>query len=218
MYAAEAATAAEAHELPTLMAWAADNDLDLFAAMIGAATWKLAEHGELQAWQPTVRSALDSGIDDPLARAILLMVGARERRVPDFSPAVEAAHEGGDRLLAAGLTVMQLFYESQFFVDFEPEWFERARATLDEFATDPDPPRSKRSLGTPRGTCTLRQGASRRRPPRSKHPRNVRRRGSGSRTSMWSATAGWRPVASRMPWQATSAQLDKPTCAGTRQR
>ena len=34
---------------------------------------------------------------------------------------------------------MQLFYESQFFVDFEPEWFERARATLEEFATDPDP-------------------------------------------------------------------------------
>ena len=60
------------------MAWAADNDLELFAAMIGAAAWKLAESGELQAWQPTVRSALDSGIDDPLARAILLMVGARE--------------------------------------------------------------------------------------------------------------------------------------------
>jgi tetratricopeptide (TPR) repeat protein len=34
---------------------------------------------------------------------------------------------------------MQLFYESQFFVDFEPEWFERARATREEFATDPDP-------------------------------------------------------------------------------
>ena len=139
MHAAEAATAAEAHELPTVMAWAADNDLELFAAMIGAATWKLAEHGELQAWQPTVRSALDSGIDDPLARALLLMVAARERRVPDFSPAAEAAREGGDRILAAGLTAMQLFYESQFFVDFEPEWFERARATLEEFATDPDP-------------------------------------------------------------------------------
>jgi tetratricopeptide (TPR) repeat protein len=85
-----------------------------------------------------VRSALDSGIDDPLARAILLMVGAREARVPDFSLAVEAAREGDDRVLAAGLTAMQLFYESQFFVDFEPEWFDRARATLEEFATDPD--------------------------------------------------------------------------------
>jgi tetratricopeptide (TPR) repeat protein len=34
---------------------------------------------------------------------------------------------------------MQLIYESQFFVDFEPEWFERARVTLQELATDPDP-------------------------------------------------------------------------------
>ena len=34
---------------------------------------------------------------------------------------------------------MQLFYESQFLVDFEPEWFDGARATLEEFATDPDP-------------------------------------------------------------------------------
>ena len=67
------------------------------------------------------------------------MVGAREERVPDFSLAVAAARAGGDRVLAAGLTAMQLFYESQFFVDFEPEWFERARATLEEFATDPDP-------------------------------------------------------------------------------
>src|SRR5206468_1658053 len=28
---------------------------------------------------------------------------------------------------------------SQFFVDLEPEWLEQARATLEEFATDPDP-------------------------------------------------------------------------------
>ena len=139
MDAAHAATAAEAHELPTLIAWAADNDLEMFAAMIGAAGWKLAESGELQAWQPTVRSALDSGIDDPLARAILLMVRAREARVPDFSLAVEASREAGDRILAAGLAAMQLFYESEFFVDFEPEWFERGRATLEELATDPDP-------------------------------------------------------------------------------
>ena len=139
-YAAEAATAAEAHELPTLMAWAADNDLEMFAAMIGAVAWKLHESGELRAWKPTVRRALDSGIGDPLARAILLMVDARDvGGVPDFSLAVEAAREGDDQLLAAGLTAMQLFYESQFLDDLEPEWFERAHLTLEEFATDPDP-------------------------------------------------------------------------------
>ena len=139
-YAAEAATAAEAHELPTLMAWAADNDLEMFAAMIGAVTWKLHESGELRAWKPTVRRALDSGIGDPLVRAILLMVDARDvGGVPDFSLAVEAAREGDDQLLAAGLTAMQLFYESQFLDDLEPEWFERAHLTLEEFATDPDP-------------------------------------------------------------------------------
>jgi tetratricopeptide (TPR) repeat protein len=140
-YAADAATAAEAHELPTLLAWAAENDLKAFAAMIGAAIWKLAESGELKAWEPALQRALEPGIDDPLVRAILLTAVARPdaTSVPDFSPATEAAREGGDRVLAAGLTAMQLFYEAQFLDPVEPEWLERARVTIDEFVADPDP-------------------------------------------------------------------------------
>jgi predicted ATPase/class 3 adenylate cyclase len=140
-YAAEAATAAEAHELPTLLAWAAENDLKSFAAMIGAATWKLAESGELKAWEPALRRAVEPGVDDPLVRAVLLTALARPdaTEVPDFSPAAEAAREGGDRVLAAGLTAIQLFYEAQFLDPIEPEWLERARVTIDEFVADPDP-------------------------------------------------------------------------------
>jgi predicted ATPase len=140
-YAAEAATAAEAHELPTLLSWAAEHDLKAFAAMIGATTWKLGESGELKAWEPALRRAIDSGVDDPLVRALLLTALARPdaNSLPDFSPAAEAARAGGDRLLAAGLIALQLFYEAQFSVPIGPEWLDRARVTIEELSADPDP-------------------------------------------------------------------------------
>jgi predicted ATPase/class 3 adenylate cyclase len=141
-YGAEAAAGAEAHELPTLLAWAADHDVEVFASLIGAAVSRLAESSELPGLRPTLERALDSGIEDPLVRAVLLFALASADdpgAQPDFSQAIKAAHEGGDRVLAAGLTSVEILYEAQWFTEFGPEWLEQTRATLDEFATDSDP-------------------------------------------------------------------------------
>ena len=139
----EAAVAGDSHELPGLLQWTAENDLELFARILGAAWLSLVQRGALQEWDAPLHRAIAADLPDPLVRAVLHGVVAtmafwhHGTDVIDLSAALTAAAEAGDRTLGASIIASQVCFLAQWSLD--DAWHEQTAATIRGFAEDPDP-------------------------------------------------------------------------------